>query len=48
MKLDMEAYITSEDIEVIWINKLKYEADDSFVYICDEIDAMLGKQAVMI
>ena len=41
-------YIANENIEVIWINKLKYEPNDINYYICDEIDAMLGKLAVII
>ena len=48
IKLDLDLYIASDNIEVVWINKLKYEANDSCVYICDEIDDMLGKQAVII
>lgn len=48
IKLDLDIYITSDNIEVVQINKLKYEANDSYVYICDEIDAMFEKQAVII
>ena len=48
IKSDLDVYIANENIEVIWINKLKYEPNDIHYYICDEIDAMLGKQAVII
>ena len=47
-ELDLELYIPSDNIEVIHVDDLKYEADDPYYYICDEIDAMLEKQALLV
>ena len=47
-QLDMDMYIASDNIEVILVDDLKYEADDPYYYLCDEIDAMLVKQALLV
>ena len=44
----MDLYISSDDIEIIIINDLKYDANDHYYYLCDEIDAMLEKAAVLV
>ena len=47
-QLDLDLYIANDDIEIIIINDLKYDANDSYCYLCDEIDAMLEKAALLV
>ena len=35
-------------MEVLVVNDLRYEASDSYTYLCDEFDAMLEKQALIV
>ena len=44
----MDLYISSDDIEVLIVNDLKYDASDPCCYICDEIDAMLDELALIV
>lgn len=45
---DLDLYIARDDIEVLVVNDLKYEANDPHCYICDEIDAMLDQLALIV
>ena len=47
-QLDLDIYISNNDIEVIVVEDLKYDKDDPYVYVVDEIDAMLEKSALII
>ena len=45
---DLDLYISSNDIEVIVVEDLKYDKEDLCVYVVDEIDVMLEKSALII
>ena len=47
-QLDLDIYLPGKDVEVLTASKLKYDGDGSFCYLCDEIDAILVKQALII